>query len=100
MVGRLKTSSPPTSTYGIALGLYGVTAVRLTSFTAAGFDGGVELFWQTGSEMENLGFHLFRSMSLSGPYEKISSKLIPGLGSSPVGAKYSYRDRDLENGII
>ncbi len=75
------------------------TAVELVSFTAAGVQGGVELLWETGSEMDNLGFHLYRSTSASGPWERITASLIPGLGSSPEGARYRYRDTGLTNGV-
>jgi streptogramin lyase len=74
------------------------TAVELISFTATGADGVVELAWETGSEMDNLGFHVYRSSAAAGPYEQITSSLVPGLGSSPVGARYRYRDRGLVNG--
>ena len=77
----------------------GVTAVRLTSFTAVAGDGAVDLHWETASELDNLGFHLYRSSSGAGPYERITARAIPGLGSSPVGAKYSYRDTGLTNGV-
>ena len=60
----------------------------------------MELKWQTASELDNLGFHLYRSSVKDGPYERITSHAIPGLGSSPVGAKYSYRDSGLTNGKI
>ena len=77
----------------------GVTAVQLTLFTAVAGDGTVDLHWQTASELDNLGFHLYRSSSGAGPYERITGRAIPGLGSSPVGANYSYRDTGLANGI-
>ena len=75
------------------------TAVKLTSFTATGHDGGVLLEWQTGSEIKNLGFHLYRSTSEEGPYGRITASVIPGLGSSPEGAKYAHRDSGLVNGV-
>ncbi len=75
------------------------TAVELLSFTAAGLDGGAELSWETGSEIDNLGFNLYRSSSASGPWERITGSLIPGLGSSPEGARYRYVDAGLENGV-
>ena len=75
------------------------TEVELVSFEAVGLDGAVELFWETGSELNNLGFHLHRSSSERGSYERITAQAIPGLGSSPVGAKYSYRDTGLTNGV-
>jgi len=74
------------------------TAVELLSFAATGFDSGVRLWWQTASELDNLGFHLYRSLSERGPYQRITSSLIPGLGSSPAGANYRYADSPLENG--
>ena len=75
-----------------------LTAVTLQSFSASGADGAVELSWTTASELQNLGFHLHRASSAEGPFERITSSLIPGLGSSPVGATYSYRDPGLVNG--
>ena len=69
------------------------------SFTATAGDGQVLLAWETGSELENLGFYLYRSMSAGGPYEQITANVIPGLGSSPHGARYSYRDLGLTNDV-
>jgi hypothetical protein len=71
---------------------FATTEVTLLSFTATGSDSAVDLAWQTASELNNLGFNLYRSWSGEGPYERITSSLIPGLGSSPTGASYSYRD--------
>ncbi len=76
----------------------GTTAVTLLSFEASPADGAVELSWTTASELQNLGFHLYRSDSAAGPFERITSLLIAGLGSSPVGRSYSYRDSGLVNG--
>jgi hypothetical protein len=76
----------------------GTTAVELQSFSAVGFDGEVLVKWETASEIDNLGFFLYRSESLEGPYVRVNATAIPGLGSSPVGAKYSYRDQDVVNG--
>jgi hypothetical protein len=75
------------------------TAVELLSFEAQAGDGTVELSWETGSEIDNLGFHLYRSSSEEGPYQRITASVIPGLGSSPEGARYQYVDEDLTNGV-
>ena len=75
------------------------TAVELVGFEAAARDGAVELSWETASELNNLGFHLYRSLLEEGPYEQITESVIPGLGSSPAGATYSYRDSGLTNGL-
>jgi hypothetical protein len=74
------------------------TAVQLMSFSASGSEGAVDLAWQTGSELDNLGFHLHRSLSPEGPWTRITSSLIPGLGHSPLGASYSWRDSGLVDG--
>ena len=74
------------------------TAVRLASFAAWGFDSAALVEWETGSELDNLGFHLYRGLSLDGPWERLTASLIPGLGSSPEGRHYSYLDAGLRNG--
>ena len=74
------------------------TAVELLSFEAFGVEGAVELRWETGSELDNLGFHLYRSLTEEGLYDQITVSVIPGLGSSPEGAQYAYRDSGLVNG--
>jgi uncharacterized delta-60 repeat protein len=73
------------------------TAVELVSFSATPFSGAVSLDWETGSELANLGFHLYRSAG--GDIERITSSLIPGLGSSPQGARYHYLDAAVTNGV-
>ncbi len=75
------------------------TAVELMSFEASPLDSAVELRWETGSELHNLGFHLYRCLSAAGPYERITSAVIPGLGASPEGASYRYVDTGLANGV-
>jgi Peptidase family C25/Concanavalin A-like lectin/glucanases superfamily/Domain of unknown function (DUF2341) len=75
-----------------------VTAVRLMSFAAVPGDSSVTLEWRTGSELDNLGFHLYRGPSAGGPWTRLTSSLIPGLGSSPLGQAYSWQDTGLVNG--
>ncbi len=74
------------------------TEVKLVSFEAVGGDGAVELRWTTASELNNLGFHVYRASSAAGSYTRITERLIHGLGSSPAGAEYTYRDTDVANG--
>ena len=75
------------------------TAVKLMSFSAVAGDGAVTLEWRTASELSNLGFHLYRGLSETGPWARITTSLIPGLGSSPIGKAYSFRDAGLTNGV-
>jgi hypothetical protein len=74
------------------------TAVSLASFGARGVEGGILLEWRTDSELRNLGFHLHRSSAAEGPYERVTDALIPGLGSSAVGAHYQYLDAGVVEG--
>ena len=69
------------------------TAVTLVAFEATtAEDGRVLVTWRTGAELDNLGFHLYRAPSADGPFERVTETLVPGLGSSPVGAAYQYLD--------
>ncbi len=77
--------------------LFATTEVDLLSFTARGAlgpagTGAVDLEWETASELHNLGFHLYRSTSEGGPFERITASLIPGLGNSPTGQSYAWLD--------
>jgi uncharacterized delta-60 repeat protein len=74
------------------------TAVTLMSFEATGEDGAARLGWRTGSELDNLGFNLYRGPSADGPWTRLTSSLIPGLGSSALGQSYEWLDAGLVNG--
>ena len=76
----------------------GTTEVKLMTLEALPGDGEVRLAWRTASELSNLGFHLYRAGSSDGPWTRLTASLIPGLGSSPVGQTYSFRDTGLLNG--
>jgi len=87
-----------TATNEIAIPAPFTTAVTMSSFTASPADGAVDLAWTTASELRNLGFHLYRATSADGPWTRITSSLVPGLGSSALGQAYSHRDAGLRNG--
>jgi hypothetical protein len=77
----------------------GATPVELSSFTAEAGEESVLLEWRTGSEIDNLGFHLYRAARAEGPFARITERPIPGLGSSPAGARYTHRDDDVQNDV-
>ena len=87
-----------TSEFGGNVTVAAATAVKLMSFTAVPGDGSVTLEWRTGSELDNLGFHVYRGSSANGPWQRLNASLIPGLGSSPEGKRYSLLDKGLRNG--
>ena len=55
-----------------------LTAVELVAFTATGYDRGVLLAWQTGYEIDNLGFHVYRAQA--GERVQLTPSLIAGSG--------------------
>jgi len=78
---------------------HALAAVTLASFTAAGGDGQVLLEWETASEINNIGFNLWRSTSQAGGYVRLNAWLIPSKAlGSVVGADYDYTDREVING--
>lgn len=73
------------------------TAVDLKSFTAtAGFKT-AQLTWTTTTEVDNLGFNLYRAEQVDGPKAKLNEELIPTLAppGSSFGADYTYTDTGL-----
>jgi len=76
----------------------GTTAVKLMSFDATPGDGEVRLAWRTGSELDNLGFHVYRGAAADGPWTRLTKAVVPGLGSSAVGKAYAWTDTGLRNG--
>ena len=73
--------------------------VELSSFTAQGFEDHVLLEWKTASEINNAGFHLWRSEQEGGTYFQITNDLIPAEGGPTWGAEYEYEDFDVEPGL-
>ncbi len=76
------------------------TAVDLLSFSAKGDGAAVNVEWQTASETDNLGFHLYRATSPSSPYERLTDKLISATVTPGKGGTYSYLDTDVAVGTL
>ncbi len=68
------------------------TAITLTSFTAEASAGRVTLAWETGTELDNAGFNLYRATAEDGPYTRINDALIAAEGDPVSGARYSFLD--------
>jgi hypothetical protein len=75
-------------------------AVTMASFTAAPTGKGIALDWTTASELDNLGFNIYRAKSADGPRTQLNASLIlsqvPG---SPLGAAYQFVDRKVRAGV-
>lgn len=68
------------------------TVVSLLYFTATSYIRGNVLLWETGSEIDNAGFNIWRSKGNNSPFTKINEFLILGKGGMALGAEYSYKD--------
>lgn len=74
------------------------TAVDLAWFTVTRVGkNGITLGWETFSEVNNLGFNLYRSTSPDGTKKKLNTEIIQGVNpGSTEGAVYSYKDKGLK----
>ena len=54
--------------------------------------------WQTETEMDIAGFHIYRSEAGVGTFERINQQLIPARGSAVAGDLYTFVDENVEAG--
>jgi hypothetical protein len=77
------------------------TAVDLVTLIAVPGCNEVVVRWETASEVDNLGFNLYRSQSPDGIYTKLNGALIPSQSpGSPFGAVYTWHDREARPGAL
>lgn len=84
-----------------ALFVYNPTAVTLVSFTATPFFGHINLDWVIATELNTIGYNLYRSTSLHGTPEKINLDIIPSLlleGKTPP-FNYQFVDWNVLPGV-
>jgi hypothetical protein len=74
------------------------TAIELLSFIAQPSTDHVTLAWQTGTEVDNAGFNLWRAEAADDTYTKLNDTLIPAQGDPVSGASYTYTDDDVIQG--
>jgi hypothetical protein len=76
------------------------TAVSLLTFRATGEAAAVRVFWETGSETDNLGFHLYRASSAHGHFVRLTDKLIPAATYMTGSRSYSFLDTAVTRGKL
>lgn len=83
-------------TLGSLNGIDNALPVELSAFQATTAEDGVQLSWTTQSEVNNLGFEVYRSTAVAGDYQQISSYesnvSLEGAGNSSSAIDYSYLD--------
>lgn len=68
------------------------TAVTLMYFSPAVEGNQVVLRWETASEVDNIGFNIYRGLTAKGPFVKINNGLIAAADRATSGATYSFVD--------
>ena len=58
----------------------------------------MRLAWETATESDNAGFHVFRSPAGADEYRRITTALIPAEGDEFTGASYELLDEDVTAG--
>lgn len=78
-----------------------ITPVVMLDFAAEGVSTGIQLTWITATEVNHLGFNVYRSEMEFGVKEKINSKIVVGDSNpgNPFGANYAYLDTTAEPGL-
>ena len=71
------------------------TLVALAHFEAVGLRDFIDVRWETRTEVDVEGFHLYRGEDDSEPV-RITTALIPAAGSEIAGAQYEFPDREVE----
>ena len=83
-----------------ALGQRSPTAMYIASFTAVPIVKGVLLEWETATEIDNLGFNLYRADDPVGELLRLNEVLIPSqMPGSSIGVRYQFVDRLAEPGV-
>ncbi len=72
-------------------------AVTLSSFRAVRSHRGVAVRWRTGTEVDTLGFNVFRQQG--GKRVRLNRRLLPALGRV-AGSSYSFLDRRAPRGAV
>lgn len=87
---------------GLAVHEVTPTAVELLDFSATGKKSSILLTWETASELNTIGFNLYRAKSRDGNRKLLNSELISTLGSPGglTGAVYTYKDRTAKPGVV
>jgi hypothetical protein len=76
-------------------------AITLEDFSAIAQRDKVVLNWKTGTEIDNLGYYIVRSVDPESNFELVNKRIIPSNSNSTVsGSNYTYNDSSVNPGTI
>jgi hypothetical protein len=98
---EFNNQNAPTTFYSISTEQgQATTAVDLLTFTATGEGEDVKIYWETADETDNLGFHLYRSTSAQGEFNRLSDRVIPAATYMTGSPYYTYMDTGVTRGKL
>jgi len=84
-------------TFRILIGLIVLLAILLG--WQAYQEATVVVEWSTASELDTVGFNVYRADNPQGPFVQVNSELIPASSEPLTGGAYSFRDSAVKPGI-
>jgi len=72
--------------------------VKLSMFTAVRYPDSTEVIWEVESQIENLGWNLYRSETKDDEFVRINAEVIQGDGTTDISKKYKFVDKDTQKG--
>ena len=60
----------------------------------------IKVEWETATELNTAGFHLYRSQSPDDDFIRINESLIPSEGDASSGASYTFTDKQVTPGEL
>ena len=77
-------------------------SVTLSDFRAQSGSSRITIYWETATELDNLGFHLWRGQTVNlDNASRLTTNLIPSqVGGQPTGASYEYEDNTAQPDIL
>jgi uncharacterized repeat protein (TIGR01451 family) len=92
-LGNQGQNTPKTNPEYVMGGINAPLAITLASFTATPDNGCVNVAWETATEINTAGFHVWRSDNPLTGFVRITGSLIASTsGMETMGAKYGFRD--------
>ena len=92
-----------TGKYDLCIKAYGIDdaslPVELSEFNTKNEKGSVRISWATESELNNLGFNLYRSTFAKRDFKQINREIISGAINSSERHNYSFIDKKVVNGV-
>lgn len=55
--------------------------------------------WSTASEFENFGYYVYRGLTPTGPFTRVTEAIIPGNGTTSLPQHYRFADSEVEPAI-